>query len=34
MTFGNFIVDTVTGKVVRTVRTAKPTTLAPMRETF
>ncbi len=28
------IVDTVTGKVVRTVRTAKPTTLAPMRETF
>jgi hypothetical protein len=28
------IVDTVTGKVVRTVRTAKPTTLAPMRVSF
>jgi hypothetical protein len=28
------IVDTVIGKVVRTVRTAKPTTLAPMRVSF
>jgi hypothetical protein len=28
------IVDTVTGKIVRTVRTAKPMILAPMRETF